>query len=285
MLGIFGKIQEENIPTIKKNIESYVLQIDGATDADFSTIVVVRDAISGFTLFSKRCDSESDTSMNDLMEDIKERFGEPAGITCDMSQGIISAAQDVFPKAPIRISHMHFLRDLGKDIVMNMHTDLGLLINDAKIKRKLKRILKELPGYDRSTLVEIADGFCTDTEKAELMVIRKTLEGIIFVDKNSGYDFPFYLRYLNFFIGWEEGKAKLTELLTRVEYLEKYITTIMKHLSKIAENEEIKEITGKLRDVNSMVFLKIRETYPMTNAIRSKMILLLMRTAPSYLAS
>lgn len=117
------------------------------------------------------------------------------------------------------------------------------------------------------------------------MVIRKTLEDIISIDTSSGYDFPFSMRHLNFFTGWEEGKARLTELLTHVEYLEKYITTIMKHLSKIAENEEIKEIAGKLRDVNSMIYLKIRETYPMTNTIRSKMIPLLIRTAPSYLAS
>ncbi|MEM3192151.1 MAG: hypothetical protein QW292_08700 [Candidatus Parvarchaeota archaeon] len=40
--------------------------------------------------------------------------------------------------------------------MMNVHTDLGLLIKDAKIKRKLKRILKELSGYDRDTLEEIA---------------------------------------------------------------------------------------------------------------------------------
>ena len=55
---------------------------------------------------------------------MKERFGIPAGITSDMRQGILPAAGKVFSRVPIRIFLMHFLRDLGKDLMEGMHTDL-----------------------------------------------------------------------------------------------------------------------------------------------------------------
>jgi hypothetical protein len=44
------------------------------------------------------------------------------GITSDMRLGIISAARETFPKIPIRIFLMHFLRDLGKVILLDCTT-------------------------------------------------------------------------------------------------------------------------------------------------------------------
>ena len=126
---MFGKLHEKHVSQLREHIKSYVVQIDGTTDSEFSMIVVVRDAVSDFTLYARKCLSESQEAIEDILNEIDKRFGKPSGITCDMRSGIISAAQSVFPNTPIRICLMHFLRDLGKDLMKNMHTDLGIMIN------------------------------------------------------------------------------------------------------------------------------------------------------------
>jgi transposase-like protein len=85
-------------------------------------VVAVKDSISGFVLYVKRCDSESEESIIDVLDAVKSGFGKPSGITCDMRTGIISAAGIVFPHTPIRTCLMHFLRDLEKDH-MNVRRD------------------------------------------------------------------------------------------------------------------------------------------------------------------
>ena len=98
-------------------MKSYILQIDSTTDSEFSMIAAVRDAISNFVLYVKRCDSESEESIENVLRSVKDRFGITSGITCDMCAGIISAAVEVFPHVPVGICLMHFLRDLGKDLM------------------------------------------------------------------------------------------------------------------------------------------------------------------------
>ena len=49
-LDIMKTIHEESISRLRNAMPSYVLQIDGTVDSEFSMIVVVRDAESGFTL-------------------------------------------------------------------------------------------------------------------------------------------------------------------------------------------------------------------------------------------
>ncbi len=154
-LEIFREIQEENVPKLREHMKSYILQIDGTTDSEFSMIAAVRDSVSDFVLHARKRDSESEKSIMGMLESMKERFGMPAGITSDMRSGIISAAQWVFPETPIRICLMYFLRDLGKDILMDMHTGLGVMINRRGIKSPLKAMLRNMPDYDQKTLEEI----------------------------------------------------------------------------------------------------------------------------------
>ena len=57
-LDIFPEIHEKNIEKLKNVVNSYVLQIDGTADSDFSMIVAVKDSISDFVLMVNRYSSE-----------------------------------------------------------------------------------------------------------------------------------------------------------------------------------------------------------------------------------
>ena len=116
-------------------------------------IFAVRDTLSGFTLHARKCHSESIESIRGILQDVRDRFGIPSGITSDMRAGILSAAMEVFPTVPIRICLMHFLRALGKDIMEDLHTDIGKSMNSVGIKSPLKEMLRSIPDYDHRTLV------------------------------------------------------------------------------------------------------------------------------------
>ena len=261
-LDIFPEIHEKNIEKLKQVMHPYVLQIDGTTDSDFSMIVVVRDALSNFVLYAGRCDSESHDNMMDILQIVKERFGDPSGITCDMRSGIISAARLVFPGIPVRICLMHFLRDLGKDLLLDMHTDLGIMINRTGIKSSLKSILNSMPDYDQKTLDEIENGFSSHGEGMEIMCIRRMLETLTGFTGSSGYGFPFSMRHYNFYLACLKSEKDLSELAGRIKSRRsgEYISSIMELVHKITLNSSIMETGGKLGSVNGM-FQSVRKAF------------------------
>ena len=58
-MNILQEIHRENMDRLRSAMGSYVLQIDGTTDSEFSMVVAVRDAASDFVLLVRRCQSES----------------------------------------------------------------------------------------------------------------------------------------------------------------------------------------------------------------------------------
>lgn len=262
-LDIFMTIHEGASRKLRESMSSYILQIDGTTDSEFSMIIAVRDAISDFVLYVKRCKSESHESIRDILHSVKKRFGIPSGITCDMRAGIISAAMEVFPNIPIRICLMHFLRALGKDLMEDMHTDLGRMINRVGMKSSLDRILGEMPDYNQETLYEIENGFCTDRGRMENMSIRRMLETLLRTTGSSGYGFPFTMKHLNFFTACMEADKNLSELLPRLTAKESRtsVSLIRSELARITGNTGIGVIAHNLSDINSLTFQKIRKAF------------------------
>ncbi|MCL4312370.1 MAG: transposase, partial [Candidatus Thermoplasmatota archaeon] len=260
---IIMQIHDENVTKLKDAMNSYILQIDGTTDSEFAMVIVVRDAISGFTLYAEKCHSESFESVKDILLKVKKKFGIPSGAISDMRAGILEALEHVFPGIPVRICLMHFLRDLGKDLLSDMHTDLGIMINKIGIKSPLKSILRSIPAYNQSTLSEIEQGFCTDRKSMEAMSVRKILESI-FSTGSSGYGFPFSLSHLNFYLSCKEAEKKLNNLLSRItgEDSIKLLNTAIKEITRITKNNRIVKTVKKLSGIN-MLFQKIRNAFNM----------------------
>ena len=261
---IIMQIHDENVTKLKDVMNSYVLQIDGTTDSEFSMVIVVRDAISGFTLYAEKCHSESFESVKDILVKVKKNFKIPSGAISDMRAGILEALEQVFPEIPVRICLMHFLRDLGKDLLSDMHTDLGIMINKIGIKSPLKSLLRSIPAYNQSTLYEIEQGFCTDRKGMEAMSVRKILESILSVNGSSGYGFPFSLSHLNFYLSCREAEKKLNDLsgIIKDEDSLKFLSTAINKIERITKNNKIVKTASKLSDIN-MLFQKIRNAFRM----------------------
>ncbi len=58
-LDIISTMHYESAEKLRESMKSWILHIDGTPDSEFSMIVVVRDSLSGFNLWSRKCFSES----------------------------------------------------------------------------------------------------------------------------------------------------------------------------------------------------------------------------------
>ena len=261
-LDIMTDIHVERLPELRKAVSSCILQIDGTVDSDFALIVVVRDAKSGFTLYSERCFSESEENMTRVLEKVKKRFGMPSGSISDMRAGILKAIVKVFPGIPVRICLLHFLRDLGKDLMQDLHTDLGIMINRAGIKSEIRAILRDLPEYHTASLLELEDGFCSDREKMEIMGIRRILETFSSHTGSSGYGFPFSLKHFNFYNASVQAMSELNELenAARDQHALSVIAGIKSLLAGITDNMEIRHTASGIGGINAL-FQGFRKTF------------------------
>ena len=263
-LDIFGQIHEESYPVLRAAMKSYVLHIDGTTDGEFEMILVVRDSVSGFTLYAEKCHSESLDSVKEVLLKVKERFGTPAGAVSDMRAGILKALGEVFPGMPVRICLFHFLRDLGRDLMRDMHTDLALAINRIGVKSPLKSILRAIPDYSQSTLYEIEQGYCSEREGMEIMAVRGVLDALLNTGGSSGYGFPFSLRHLSFYMACMETERRLAALSAKFTGKEStaLLNSVMDEIRRITGNTGINRIAAMLSDVN-MLFSKLRVAFRM----------------------
>jgi hypothetical protein len=260
-LEIMGTIHDESFQILRNALSSYILQIDGTVDGDFAMIVVVRDAVSGFTLYSEKCFSESEQSITDILNRIKKRFGIPSGTISDMRAGILNAIKKVFPGIPVRVCLLHFLRDLGKDLMGSMHTDLGMMINRMGIKSRIKKIFRDLPEYDRKCLYELESEFCTNTPAMEMMCIRRIMEPLM-VTGSSGYGFPFSLRHFNFYNACVHAKKELDDLKAVAK--DKNALSTLKELSDliavVSEKSAIHDLASRMGNVN-VTFQGLRKAF------------------------
>ena len=257
-LDIMGTIHDESFQALRNALSSYILQIDGTVDGDFAMIVVVRDAVSGFTLYSEKCFSESGESVMGILNRIKERFGKPSGTISDMRAGILSAIKKVFPGIPVRICLLHFLRDLGKDLMGSMHTDLGMMINRMGIKTRIKKIFRDLPEYDRESLYELESGFCASTPSMEMMCIRRVLEPLMGTG-SSGYGFPFSLRHFNFYNACVHVKKELDDLQAVVKD-KNALKELSDLIATVAENVAIHDLASRIGNMN-VTFQGLRKAF------------------------
>lgn len=109
---------EDGIPKLKEYIKSYILQIDRTMDSSYSMIGTVRDTVSGFVLYAKKCYSESENAIKEIFLTVRGKFGIPSGIISDMSSGILSTADKVYSGICRIIARKHW-RISGRYLIHN----------------------------------------------------------------------------------------------------------------------------------------------------------------------
>ena len=135
----------------------YVLHLDGTCEGDSPHLFCGLDGITELVLDNIKLPSEKKELLIPFFRRIKEQYGKPAALVHDMGAGIQGAIRKAFPGTPDFICHFHFLRDIGKDLLLYDYQIITRCLTLHKIRTLLKQKARyyadKLPlnelGHDR----------------------------------------------------------------------------------------------------------------------------------------
>lgn len=107
---ITGKIKAE-----MQDKGGYILHVDGTCDGDSHHLMSALDQISGFVLHNIKIPTENSDDIVPLLQEIKQKYGNPISIVTDMAKAFSNAITEVFEGISHFICHFHFLRDIVKN--------------------------------------------------------------------------------------------------------------------------------------------------------------------------
>lgn len=128
--------------------KAFVLQMDGTREGGEWAHFVMREGFSGHVLLGRKIRSEHSADIEDMLRQIKARFGDPDCIVSDMSPAICLGIEAVFANVPHRLCHYHFLKAVGKAMLGEDHDGLGFSTRRTTkalrgIRRRLTALFRE----------------------------------------------------------------------------------------------------------------------------------------------
>jgi len=208
-----GIAQAEASPRLRQELRSaggYVLHLDCTGKGGSPRLLTGIDEITGFVLLNAKIASESAEHIGEFLDSIRERFGDPIAVSCDMAKGNLAALAARLRKVPVFICHFHFLRDLGKDLMGCDYAMLRARLRHHGPKAELRRLqeqLRELMQAHHKQLaalllaVDEPDAALRSAPSVpNLVVLGSFVASILEAERQAdGYGFPFDQTRLLFF--------------------------------------------------------------------------------------
>ncbi len=187
----------------------YVLHVDGTCEGDSPHLFCGMDGISELVLDNIKIPSEKKELLIPFFQRIKTHYGDPVALVHDMGIGILRAIEQVFPGIPDFICHFHFLRDVGKDLLLDDYQTIIQRLRKHKVRALLRqkaRYLEKKIEQDPEQIVDFegsleGSGFNTSLLERIPTLSAYTLIHWIFEPPrlSRGYGFPFDRPHLEFY--------------------------------------------------------------------------------------
>jgi len=263
----------ESRPVLKEHLAErggYILHVDGTCEGDSPNLFCGLDGLSELVLDSVKISSEKKDQLIPFFRGIKEQFGEPRALVHDMGKGILNAAAEVFPDTPDYICHFHFLRDIGKDLLLSDYTTFYKRLRKLKVRPTLKqrvRYLGQKINPESHDIDRIAGSIqqgaldSIDFEPISDIIVYMLIQWVFeYPSQSSGYGFPFDRPHLDFYHRLQEvyqilGKLKDADMTQKAK---KPVIQIYKVLAEFAEDQRLNDLAKEL-ETKSAVFDKLRE--------------------------
>jgi hypothetical protein len=249
----------------------YILHVDGTCEGDSPNLFCGLDGISELVLDAIKIPSEKKEQLIPFFQRIKQQYGEPKALVHDMGRGIVTAVEQVFPAIPDFICHFHFLRDLGKDLLLDDYTALRKRLRKLKVRSLLRQRAKYLEQKidpARQTLDQIMVSFesgvwqTTSFEHIPLITAYTLIHWVFeYPRQSSGYGFPFDRPHLDFY----RRLQKVYRLLEQIRHVHlrgqakdnKPFFHIYKAFKTAVEDKRLNDLAASL-ERKAEVFDKLR---------------------------
>ncbi len=200
----------------------YILHVDGTCEGDSPNLFCGLDEITELVLDTIKIPSEKKEYLVPFFKRIKEQYGEPKALVHDMARGIIAAVERVFPGVPDFICHFHFLRDLGKDLLLDDYVKLQKRLRKIKVRPSLRlkaKYLEQKIDPDCQSINEIMVSLesgtwqTTSFKTIPLITAYALIQWVFeYPRQSNGYGFPFDRPYLDFYRRLQSAHRLLKEI-------------------------------------------------------------------------
>lgn len=124
------------------------MHIDATGEDGRGTLLVVYAGWRGWALGAWKVPTERTDVILPRLRQIADRFGAPCAIMRDLGRAVTEAAASFVDKRklaiPILACHMHFLRDVGSDLMRTMHNELRERFRHFRIQSQLRALARSL---------------------------------------------------------------------------------------------------------------------------------------------
>jgi len=205
-------------PALREAIErdgGYPLHFDATGEDGRGTLLVVYDGWREWVLGSWKLPTERADQITPHLVEVALRFGAPCALMRDLGRAVRRAAKDFVRKLKLKIPilgcHLHFLGDIGEDLLKAGHDRLRGLFQNAKLLPGLRAFVRDLGrklGTDLPAIrEEVLDWAAEDPSehvlpegRTGLATLRALAQWVLDSARDGKHlDFPFERPYLDLY--------------------------------------------------------------------------------------
>ena len=206
------------------------LHIDATGEDGRGTLLIAFAGWRQWVLGAWKIPTERTDAILPRLRETIFRFGPPCAIVRDLGRAMTEAAEmlrkDLKLKIPILACHLHFLSDVGKDLLDQGHDRLRALFRQTKMRSQLRTLARDLGrnlGQDidgaRAGLLrwqkQIGQQQPLPVGSAGIAVVRALSQWILdYPADTSGHGFPFDLPWLALYDRCLQAMSALREFLS-----------------------------------------------------------------------
>lgn len=261
--------QEQLVNSMKKR-GGYILHVDGTCEGDSPHLFCGLDGISEIVLDNIKIPSEKKELLVPFFQGIKKQYGDPIALVHDMGIGILTAVEEVFTGLPDFICHFHFLRDIGKDLLLEDYQSIIKQLRKHNVRGLLRQKARYLERKIEQNLDVVADFKASlDTAKLKTAILKQmpALAAYALINwafesqgESGGYGFPFDRPHLEFYRRLETIHRLLKEIMDirPGEKGNRPFIQVHQLLEEVLSDKELSKAADGMEE-KAKVFDKLRE--------------------------
>ena len=217
-LAYLERLHHASAPALRAALASdggWPLHIDATGEDGRGTLLVAFAGWRQWVLGAWKVPTERADVILPRLREVVFRFGPPCAIMRDLGRAMAEASQslvkEIKPSIPVLACHLHFLRDIGKDLLQDGHDRLRGLFRQTRLRGQLRTLARDLGrslgggiGEARVGLrqwqTEAAQERHIPSGTAGIAVVRGMAQWILdYPADGNGQGFPFDLPWLGLY--------------------------------------------------------------------------------------
>lgn len=145
------ELHQARTPQLREALEAdggWPLHVDATCEDGRGTLLVLMAGWREWVLSSSKIPTEHAEAILPHLHDVVERFGSPCAVMRDLGRAVRSAVDTLVEGSEKKIvvlgCHLHFLADIGRDLLKEHHGELRKLFRKHAILKDLRALAREL---------------------------------------------------------------------------------------------------------------------------------------------